>query len=84
MRENDDKTQSLRLATAEIVDLRRALKMQQSEAQVLRLKLGESESAELSNLVAREVSGMGPEELKDKVIKLASAYRTERLRNEEA
>jgi hypothetical protein len=28
MRENDDKTQSLRLATAEIVDLRRTLKMQ--------------------------------------------------------
>jgi hypothetical protein len=28
MRENDDKTQSLRLATAEIVDLRRAMKMQ--------------------------------------------------------
>jgi hypothetical protein len=27
MRENDDKTQSLKLATAEIVDLRRALKM---------------------------------------------------------
>jgi hypothetical protein len=38
----------------------------------------------LSNLVAREVSGMSPEELKDKVIKLASAYRTERLRNQEA
>ena len=27
MRENDDKTQSLKLATAEIVDLRRAIKM---------------------------------------------------------
>ena len=45
--------------------------------------MGEAEGAELSNLVAREVSGMSPEELKDKVIKLASAYRTERLRNEE-
>ena len=32
MRENDDKTQSLKLATAEIVDLRRALKMMQGEA----------------------------------------------------
>ena len=27
MRENDDKTQSLKLSTAEIVDLRRAMKM---------------------------------------------------------
>jgi hypothetical protein len=71
------------LATAEIVDLRRTLKMQQSEAQILRLKLGEQESAELSTLVAREVSGMSPEELKNKVVKLSQAYRTERLRNEE-
>jgi hypothetical protein len=31
MRENDDKTQSLKLATAEIVDLRRAMKMLQGE-----------------------------------------------------
>lgn len=31
MRENDDKSQSLKLATAEIVDLRRAMKMLQSE-----------------------------------------------------
>ena len=31
MRENDDKGQSLKLATAEIVDLRRALKMLQTE-----------------------------------------------------
>lgn len=31
MRENDDKSYSLKLATAEIVDLRRALKMLQSE-----------------------------------------------------
>lgn len=41
MRENDDKTQSLKLATAEIVDLRRAMKMLQSEASILRNKLGE-------------------------------------------
>ena len=41
MRENDDKSQSLKLATAEIVDLRRTLKMMQSETQILRQKLGE-------------------------------------------
>ena len=41
MKENDDKTQSLKLATAEIVDLRRAIKMMQGEAQILRRKLGE-------------------------------------------
>jgi len=83
MQENDDKTQSLRLATAEIVDLRRAMKMLQSEAQILRNKLGEQETAELSNLVAKEIQGMSSEELKSKIVKLAQAYRTERLRNEE-
>jgi hypothetical protein len=39
------------LATAEIVDLRRAMKMLQSEASILRNKLGEQETAELSTLV---------------------------------
>lgn len=47
MKENDDKTQSLKLSTAEIVDLRRAIKMMQGEAQILRRKLGEQEAAEL-------------------------------------
>lgn len=41
MRENDDKSQSLKLATAEIVDLRRAMKMLQGESQILKKKLGE-------------------------------------------
>jgi hypothetical protein len=71
MTENDDKTQSLKLATAEIVDLRRALKMLQSEAQILRSKSGESEAAELSGLVAKEISMMSNEDLKNKIVKLA-------------
>jgi len=57
--------------------------MLQSEAQILRNKLGEQETAELSNLVAKEIQGMSSEELKSKIVKLAQAYRTERLRNEE-
>jgi len=59
------------------------MKMLQSEAQILRNKLGEQETAELSNLVAKEIQGMSSEELKSKIVKLAQAYRTERLRNEE-
>jgi len=37
----------LKLATAEIVDLRRGMKMMQGESQILRRKLGEQEAAEL-------------------------------------
>ncbi len=80
MRENDDKSQSLKLATAEIVDLRRAMKMLQSE---VNLSKQDSEAAELSSLVLKEVAGMSNEDLKQKIVKLASAYRNERLRNEE-
>lgn len=36
MRENDDKTQALKLATSEVVDLRRSIKMMQSENAILR------------------------------------------------
>ena len=63
MRENDDKTQSLKLATAEIVDLRRALKMMQGEAQILRRKLGDQEAAELGGLVLKEISSMSVDDL---------------------
>lgn len=45
--------------------------------------MGEEETVELQNLVAREISHMTNEELKAKIIKIAQAYRAERLRNEE-
>lgn len=83
MREVDDKTQSLKLTAAEVVDLRRTIKMLQSENAILRRKMGEEEGLELQHLVAKEISHMTNEELKSKVIKLAQAYRAERLRNEE-
>lgn len=49
----------------------------------MRRKMGEEETLELQNLVAREISHMTNEELKAKIIKIAQAYRAERLRNEE-
>lgn len=57
--------------------------MLQSENAILRKKLGDEEAVELQNLVAKEISYMTNEELKGKIIKLAQAYRAERLRNEE-
>lgn len=82
MRENDDKNQSLKLATSEVVDLRRTLKMMQSENAILRKNLAAEEASQLSNLVSKEIASMSVEELKHKVIKLAQAYRSERIRNE--
>lgn len=71
------------MTTSEVVDLRRTIKMLQSENAILRKKMGDEETIELQNLVAREISHMSNEELKGKIIKLAQAYRSERLRNEE-
>ena len=39
MKENDDKTQSLKLATSEVLDLRRTVKMMQSENAILRSQM---------------------------------------------
>mmetsp|Transcript_38726 Transcript_38726/g.44333 ORF Transcript_38726/g.44333 Transcript_38726/m.44333 type:complete len:329 (-) Transcript_38726:27-1013(-) len=83
MRELDDKTQSLKLTSAEIIDLRRTVKMLQSENAILRKKLGEEEQVELQVLVSKEIQSMGSTELRNKILKLAQAYRTERIRNEE-
>jgi predicted metal-binding transcription factor (methanogenesis marker protein 9) len=83
MREQDDKSSSLKLTTSEIVDLRRTIKMLQSENAILRKKMGDEETIELQNLVAKEISHMTNEELKSKIVKIAQAYRAERLRNEE-
>lgn len=40
------------------------------------------EASQLQNLVAKEIASMSNEDLKHKVIKLAQAYRSERIRNE--
>ncbi len=40
------------------------MKMLQSEAAILRAKLGEQETIELTNLVSKEIGAMSNEELK--------------------
>jgi hypothetical protein len=45
MRDNDDKNQSLKLATSEVVDLRRTLKMLQNENMILRKNLANEEAS---------------------------------------
>lgn len=82
MRDNDEKNQSLKLATSEVVDLRRTIKMMQSENTILRKNMASDEVSQLQNLVSKEIASMSNEDLKVKVIKLAQAYRSERIRNE--
>jgi hypothetical protein len=65
MKELDDKTQSLKLTSAEIIDLRRTVKMLQSENAILRKKLGEEEQVELQILVSQEIQNMDSTELRN-------------------
>lgn len=83
MKENDEKTDALKLTGAEIIDLRRQIKLMQSENSVLRKRLHEEEEIDISAVVNKEVERMNNEELKLKIIKIAQMYRNERGRNEE-
>lgn len=47
MKELDDKSTSLKLTSSEIIDLRRTIKMIQSENAILRKKLNQEEQLEL-------------------------------------
>ncbi len=71
IKEVDDKTQSLKLTGAEIIDLRRQIKMLQSENSLLRKRLAEEEKIEVTSIVTKEIAKMGVEELKVKIIKIA-------------
>ena len=82
-REVDEKKQSLKLTGAEIVDLRRSVKMLQSENTILKKKLGEEEGIQIQKYIASETAKMSSEELKSKLLKLANSYKIERIKNEE-
>ncbi|CAK88568.1 unnamed protein product (macronuclear) [Paramecium tetraurelia] len=83
MKEVDDKTESLKITGTEIVDLRRQVKLLQSENSILRKRLAHEESLEIQSIITKEIAVMSMEELRQKIIKVAQAYRNERVRNEE-
>lgn len=83
MKEVDDKNESLKLTGAEIIELRKQIKLLQNENQILRRRLGQEEQMQIEALVTQEIHKMSLPELKSKIIKLAQAYRGERMRNEE-
>lgn len=83
IKELDDKGESLKITAAEIVDLRRQMKLLQSENAILRKKLAVNEQMEVQGLVSKEIASMSSEELRTKILKIAQAYRDERVRNEE-
>lgn len=83
MKEVDEKAESLKLTSNEIIELRKQIKLLQSENQILRRRLGQEEQMQIEALVTQEIHRMSLPELKSKIVKLAQAYRGERMRNEE-
>ena len=71
MKEVDDKTESLKLTGAEIVELRKQIKLLQNENQILRKRLGQEEQMQIESLVTQEIHKMSLPELKSKIIKLS-------------
>jgi hypothetical protein len=83
MKEVDEKSDSLKLTGAEILELRKQIKLLQNENSILRKRLGQEEQMQIESLVTQEIHKMSLPELKSKIIKLAQNYRSERMRNEE-
>jgi hypothetical protein len=83
MKEVDDKSEALKLTGSEIIELRKQIKLLQSENTILRKRLGQEEQMQIESVVTQEIHKMSLPELKSKIIKLAQAYRSERMRNEE-
>jgi len=82
LKELDDRTQSLKIAAAEVVDLRKQVKLLQSENNILRKDASKSED-DIRDMISKELETMGTSELKDKVLKVAAMYRNERVRVKE-
>jgi chromosome segregation ATPase len=83
MKEVDEKSEALKLTGSEIIELRKQIKLLQSENTILRKRLGQEEQMQIESVVTQEIHKMSLPELKSKIIKLAQAYRSERMRNEE-
>jgi hypothetical protein len=83
IKEVDEKSDSLKLTGAEIIELRKQIKLLQNENSILRKRLGQEEQLQIEALVTQEIHKMSLPELKSKIIKLAQSYRAERMRNEE-
>ena len=71
MKEIDDKTESLKITGTEIVDLRRQIKLLQSENAILRKRLSHEENLELQAVVTKEITTMSVDELRQKIVKVA-------------
>ena len=68
---------------SEIIELRKQINLLEKENSILRKRLGQEEQMQVESLVTHEIQQMSLPELKSKIVKLAQAYRGERMRNEE-
>lgn len=83
MKEIDDKTSSLKLSAAEVIDLKRKIGVIQNENRDIEIQAKKLKSIEPEMVMNRkDLMAMDDEEIKNRVLEIAQAYRDERRRNE--
>lgn len=81
MKEINDKSDDLKSKGNEILELRSSIKQLKLENFKLHQKLEGEEEVERRVEMTKDIAGMSATEVKNKLLKLAQAYKTERLRN---
>ncbi|EAS03066.3 C2 domain protein, putative (macronuclear) [Tetrahymena thermophila SB210] len=79
----EDKTDSLKQTGEEITDLRKKIKVLKNENDLLMKRLNSEVEIEQKTKLNPELRKMKPELLQQNIIKVATAYRDEKLKNEE-
>ncbi len=79
----NDKSDDLKMKGKEILELRASIKQLKKENYKIHQRLNAEEAVERDVEITKDIIGMQPSEVKNKLLKLAQAYKTERLRNHE-
>ena len=78
-----DKSHDLKDKGKEVLELRSGVKVLKVENYKLRQKLEVEEQIERAKTIHPDIMKMSDSELKNKLLKIAEAYRTQRMKNEE-
>ena len=74
LKQLDEKNEAVKVAASEVIDLRKQMKLMQSENNILRKQAIQGEE-QIRELVSRQISDLDNNQLRDKIIKLAGMYK---------
>lgn len=83
IREIDEKTSSMKDTGQDVVTLRKQQRFLKEQNSILKKRIYAEQQIQLHTTIPLEVHRLNVDELKTKIVNVATAYRDERLRNEE-